>query len=400
MNISLSPEKTLSRMIYKFSATAYEVADFNLSNLNNLNIIDIGNFEEFSAEETVDLFGQLSGMYIGTLSLNNNLNTDRPTSIINNNTKENLLEKIKEQVEYNVGGGYRYKFNNLTSIWVEQYPVLTFEAELRELNAERADLAHQGLSTKEVDEKIAEYNKLINFITTEQTYPLITLVINGKDFSLGKNKVFVLQDVFDNLSNIYLKYSGPIIINYTCKVTQVEDISKTVQAIETSLVWGQLAGIFTSTDKTLLSYNFRYNDIKQYQIPDINGDYDNINFDLFKSENIFDIVKEKSRFQIEEIYDIENGFSNYDKDTDTWDNGTIFYNFTDILSMEIEADQGSVLLLDNNDGSTTQITIGTTEKYVLNPSDTLIKGIRFEKPTYAIINYKCATMQTTKNVGG
>lgn len=400
MNISLSPEKTLSRMIYKFSATAYEVADFNLSNLNNLNIIDIGNFEEFSAEETVDLFGQLNGMYVGTLSLNNNLNTDRPASIINNNTKENLLEKIKEQVEYSVGGGYRYKFNNLTSIWVEQYPVLTFEAELRELNAERADLAHQGLSTKEVDEKIAEYNKLIDFITTEQTYPLITLVINGKDFSLGKNKVFVLQDVFDNLSNIYLKYSGPIIINYTCKVTQVEDISKTVQAIETSLVWGQLAGVFTSTDKTLLSYNFRYNDIEQYQIPDINGDYGNINFDLFKSENIFDIVKEKSRFQIEEIYDIENGFSNYDKDTDTWDNGTIFYNFTDILSMEIEADQGSVLLLDNNDGSTTQITIGATEKYVLNPSDTLIKGIRFEKPTYAIINYKCATMQTIKNVGG
>ena len=209
-----------------------------------------------------------------------------------------------------------------------------------------------------------------------------------------------MQDVFDNLSNIYLKYSGPIIINYTCKVTQVEDISKTVQAIETSLVWGQLAGVFTSTDKTLLSYNFRYNDIEQYQIPDINGDYGNINFYLFKSENIFDIVKEKSRFQIEEIYDIENGFSNYDKDTDTWDNGTIFYNFTDILSMEIEADQGSVLLLDNNDGSTTQITIGATEKYVLNPSDTLIKGIRFEKPTYAIINYKCATMQTTKNVGG
>lgn len=40
MNISLSPEDTLGRMLHNFSATAYEIADFNYNNLIKYNMIN------------------------------------------------------------------------------------------------------------------------------------------------------------------------------------------------------------------------------------------------------------------------------------------------------------------------------------------------------------------------
>lgn len=41
MNISLSPEKTLGRILHSFSATAYEVAEYNIQNLINNQLLDI-----------------------------------------------------------------------------------------------------------------------------------------------------------------------------------------------------------------------------------------------------------------------------------------------------------------------------------------------------------------------
>jgi hypothetical protein len=40
MNVSLSPIDSLGRMLHTFSATAYEVAEYNFSNLNRLNFIN------------------------------------------------------------------------------------------------------------------------------------------------------------------------------------------------------------------------------------------------------------------------------------------------------------------------------------------------------------------------
>jgi hypothetical protein len=44
MNISLKPNASLGRMLFEFSATAYEVLEFNLDNLNEYGIITIGSF--------------------------------------------------------------------------------------------------------------------------------------------------------------------------------------------------------------------------------------------------------------------------------------------------------------------------------------------------------------------
>jgi hypothetical protein len=39
MNISLSPNDTLSRMLHTFNCTAYEMAEYNFENLQKYNIM-------------------------------------------------------------------------------------------------------------------------------------------------------------------------------------------------------------------------------------------------------------------------------------------------------------------------------------------------------------------------
>lgn len=398
INVSLSPKNELGRMIFSFSATAYEVLEFNLDNLNTYGLITVGGFEEFTEDEKTSLLGQINGLYKGQYSIK--MNKDGSREFITE-TPDNLLELIKDQIEVSTGGGYQWKLLELTSIWVEQYPALEFENELYELEAERISLLGQEEIDEEAiaiyDEKIIKLKALRDASINQPSYPLITLIIGGKELSLGKNKIYYMKDVFDNLDKIYLKYSGPIIINFTCTAVQEEDISLIVESIDTSLVWGQLAGIFTSSYDILKNYDYLYQDIPTYRIPQLNKDnfhYEN-NFTVFKTENIFDIIKEHSKKEIELNYVIEGGFINYSPDTDTWDNGIVFYNFLDIDMIEIEADEGTMLKIKNDQDKEILVTIGPSEKYILNPSLAMIKGISFVKPTYAIINYKCSTMQTT-----
>lgn len=56
MNVSLAPNDTLGRMLHTFTATAYEVADFNYSNLNSFGFISIDDPEvQLLRFETVNL---------------------------------------------------------------------------------------------------------------------------------------------------------------------------------------------------------------------------------------------------------------------------------------------------------------------------------------------------------
>jgi hypothetical protein len=50
-------------MLYSFSATAYEVLENTIENLNEVNIIDIGEFESLVSEDRINSFGQISGIY-------------------------------------------------------------------------------------------------------------------------------------------------------------------------------------------------------------------------------------------------------------------------------------------------------------------------------------------------
>jgi hypothetical protein len=65
MNVSMTPNASLGRMIFEFSATAYEVLENTLENLNEIGITDVGVFSNEASTEEQSAFGQISGIYSG-----------------------------------------------------------------------------------------------------------------------------------------------------------------------------------------------------------------------------------------------------------------------------------------------------------------------------------------------
>lgn len=387
-NVSMQPNATVGRMIYEFSATAYEVMENTLENLDEFGIIDIGQFETLVSDEIHLSFGQITGIFT---TRGRNQNVD-------------IYSQIKKQEEISLTGGYKTRLEKVRSFWVERYPNTSFSAELTELYALRAELDKKGESTIEVDAKIQEYKDLEQALLGPQSVNT-KININGHNIMIMPNRMYSLKEDVYNLTLV--GSTVPIIINYICELTQQEDQSVgIVQAVDASRIWGQISGVFTGTDKILKTYNFDYGPNKtplriyngrpdRTVIYDSQGNVvvDNTNFNVYKTINLLDIIKEETRKQIELIYNVSGGFKLDEQGR--WTDGTIYYEFSDIIYFDIEVDAGSVIYLGKKeDGSDkAPIRIGPTERYTLNPMDALVKYIALAEPRFAVVNYKCLTNQ-------
>lgn len=410
-NVTLTPNKTLGRMIYEFSATAYEIADFDLKTLNTYNIINIGSFNNSTLETEDYIIGQVQGLIKGKVT-KINLIDENHERFWNTLSIDNLLEQIKSQINRNVDERYSYNLLELTSFWVERYPVLDFQDEILELQAKISDLKNENKSTSELEKQILYYDLLKSAANEESSSPVITINLDSKQIRLGKNKVYHSTNSFNGLNDIILEYSTPIIFNYIAKVKKVENTEKVVQGIDTTISWGQIAGIFSSNENVLENYNYHYNNF-DYEIPNIiyvnkgtaeepileySYSFDNSAYNLYKTENIFDVIKNETKKQVEKIYNTQ--LKNYDEKTDTWDDGSLYYNFNDIINISIEARKGTTLKIRDLKGVEKTIIVGPTERYTLNPSVELISYLTFEDSAFAIIDYKCSSIQTRKGAGG
>lgn len=390
MNVSLTPNTTLGRMIYEFSATAYEVLDNTLENLNEFGIINIGQFEGLTSDDTVLSFGQISGIYT---TRGRNLSTD-------------IYGQIKEQEEVSIGGGYKLQLKRVRSIWVERYPDTKFKSELSELYAKQAELSTAGESTADVDAQIDELLKLRDAIERGWEDSTIIISVNGKNLIIAPHRLYSLTYPITTLEVVAADY--PVIINYVCELRQIEDLSVgVVTAIDASRIWGQLAGVFTDTPDVIMEgYNYDYGPgeppYRVYSNSDLGVVYDamgnilvdNTNFNLYKTLNVYEVIKEETRKQVEFIYNIKDGFKE-NLDTGEWETENMRYSFSGIVSLEIEADPNTVLLIGKEeDGSDAiEIKIGNVGKYNLTPMENLVRYIVLKFPSYAIIDYKCLTTQ-------
>lgn len=388
LNISLTPNNTVGRMLYSFSATAYEVLENTIENLNEVNIIDIGEFESLASEDRINSFGQISGIY--------GRNID-------------LYAKIREQEEVSIGGGYKLNLVQVTDILVEQYPKIDLTAQLLELEALRAEAAGNEEDTSEYDRQIEECENLILALNGPES-ATIEINVNGSRILVAPGRMYHLSE---NVNSLSLSASTvPIIVNYVCQLNQVEDGSVgVVSAIDASRIWGQISGIFTGTDGVLKFYNYDYKNSDTYRIfsnvpanmekflvRDKQGDIivDNTTFNLYKTVNIYEIIKEETQKQVELIYNTHFELSSDGRLTD----GEIYYTFSDITLFDIEADEGTTILLSSNADGSNPITvkIGPTGRYTLNPLDNMIKYIALESAQFCVINYKCLTNQMRMKV--
>lgn len=364
INVSLTPNTTVGRMLYNFNATAYEVMEATLDNLNEFGIITRGedtNLSDSISEETVS-FGQISGLF---------------------SANTNFMELIGEQQERDLGNGYSFVLDNVKSFTIERYPNINLEGEI----AVAGD-SEEGLALQELQEAIRS-NSGVFFIT-----------VDNNDILVPANQQLTFD--FGSFTELLLVTDKvPLIINYTCGLKLVETSSEgTITAVTSTRVWNQISGVFTSTDEVLTDYDYNYLDSETYRIynpyPDDTVIYDdqgnvlvdNTNYNVYKTTDLLDAIKEDAKKQVELLYDTKfeldsNGY---------YTNGQMYYQFGDITSFEIEADEGTGFILNGS----TRIQMDSTNILHLNPADNMIRSIELTSPQYCVINYKCTCTLMTR----
>lgn len=410
-NVSLTPSEELGRLIYSFSATATEIDEVTLENLDEFGLIDIGEFQEQIGDiETV--VGQVSGLFTET---------------------DDIMQAIVEDCHVQLNGReYEHRFRNLKAISIDSYPSQDFDAEISILDVQLSELQNKieiqedlteyeylkmQKQIKELEQQKTELEKLKNSLSTTYYYPSIKLSIDGNEIRVKPNKTYNLDnfnmtsghqiyclphEATDKESKEKVKFYTPIIVNYIARVITVEALARTVVKKDVLTVWGQLAGAF-ETNKTILN---NYNNLRiktNYRIynetdPE-NGLYNIKNqrgYIVIQTTDILSAIKQLCLQQAENAYGTT--FDNYDEENDIYDDGTRYYAFEYISKIDIEADEGTIIYIQGNDSAERAIRIGATERYVINNLKTDdITGIRFAENSknYALINYSCKTTVTT-----
>lgn len=395
-NVSLTPNTSLGRMIYSFSATAYEVLDNTLTNLDECGIINIGSFNVVPTGEVIRSFGQIKGIYT----------TGAPIDVYG---------MIKQQEEVAVSGGYRLLLNRIVAFQIERYPheefVLLHEndeevrpqvlsrtigsADLLTLRAELSAAKQQGQEemVKDIEQQIKDLKSLQSTTQNGWEPSVVTLTINnGQKIIVPQDRLYTLTYPVTELLVEYADY--PIIINYISELSQIEDVTYgVVSSISMGRIWGQLSGVFTDNDETI-KYGY-YWDYKPGEPPFKVPNSDISNFNVYKTLNLYAAIEEDTRKQVEKIYKKYLQGEFVLNENGEWMSGTIIYSFSGIISFEIEARPNTTLKIGKNkDGSdAVVIRVGQTGRYKLSPLEEMINYIELVEPANIIVNYKCLTSQ-------
>lgn len=413
-DVSLTPKEELGRLVYSFSARAIEVEEPSLKNLNEFNLINIGEFQE-QIGDTKTIYGQVSGLFTES-----------------DDIMQAIIKNCHQVID---NSDYEYQFKDLKAISIDVYPNQDFNTQINVINTEivqkKKALEIETVEYKKtkIKNEIVELEKqkdtleMLQEATSQGNYnSTIRITIDGNEIRVKPNHTYNLDNfTMSSGHQIFTlpfevankKYYTPIIVNYTARVIMTETLSRIITNKDMLTVWGQLGGAFETNKDILNNYNnkrikseFRvFNETNPNATNSIYDAQHQMNYIIIQTTDILEAIKQLCREQIEHTYNTK--FSNYDEADDTYNDGTRYYAFEYISKIDIEADEGTIIYIKSkNDTVERPVRIGATERYVLN---NLINGdivsLRFAENTknYALINYSCKvsvlTMGATSNKG-
>lgn len=406
VNVTMSPNQQLGRMIYSISGTAYEVLENTYENLTKYGIQDLG-INNIDDDNDTYIIGQIDDLKIGGKELNGQITSWHDIELrafIADEIKTMVADSIDQKV-------YKYELETIESISFEAYPDHNLTEEQRYLESQIADLQSQTTLTKEESLQLEEYKiltKRIQGLIERQRYSpphRIKVQINNGTKSyelyLGLNQKYVLSDFTEIFGDdkaqssleikilptvIYtdkeneLYYYPPLICNYVAKIRQTENIKYIINEVIAARSWGQIAGLFTAD-----------NDFYEMQNSLVNNEF-KLPVNIYNTLKISDIIYQYAKAQVSDLFEYNaNYFDSYDEDEQAYYNSQEQNIYLRILGFElfdIECDKFNQLNIIGYNNEYNPI-IGPTNKYVLKYTELdAIKEITLKNSAYCIVNFQ------------
>lgn len=204
MDINFSPIDTLGRMLYNFSATAYEIDECSVENYRKYGALNLGNFEE-NLSYNFNKLGQLDGVF-----------KDDILKILTEKFNELTLDDKESKVEY--------------LKWLR----LTFNSEPYYIK-----LLNNGSVAPVPKEETPTQDAILGYIVYINNSPII---VNKKGF-------YELIEEEVNITSLYFPIETDVLIDYIANVSEKEIAQKKYSKINYYTKIGQETGSFKAYEK-------------------------------------------------------------------------------------------------------------------------------------------------------
>ena len=261
MQVSLTPKNELGRLIYSFSATAYEIDDAVLNTYNNYGIIDIGTFNP-NLSQTKTILGQIS-----SYGFNDNI-TDSPfkagQDIIGAgstpaaNSIANFI-KYNQTINNKIVTDFTINWFRLT---IESDPYLIIESSpgvfrpYDDIDSDGSDFID---FTNPIDYQLYQMESTYNGINI---YLGWLFTINGKQIIIAPpNNIYELkEETFSFKKNVQIipAKDTAMLVDFRLIEVRSEDISMTPKNIRAEKVNGQLIGTYSRNAELISRIYYKY----------------------------------------------------------------------------------------------------------------------------------------------
>ena len=244
MNVSFTPNQTVGRLFYNFSATAYEIDDFNLSNCIKYNIHNLNyNNEYYDNINYID--NDIN--YIGELILNSDDNSDILEVIKN---KSNFSKKIDNNI-------YLYSLKEIDWIYFSFPTTKPYD----EQGVDESSLLYHGYNNElsfEKNESDSFYiGHIININNTDIVIPQYkNYYITKEDMENAHFSNITIPEDKNNKKNIKILYKASL-NRIKIENNDISRIKKRYLKVGVGQIWGGIESGVEIISKIKSLYNYK-----------------------------------------------------------------------------------------------------------------------------------------------
>ncbi len=261
MQISLTPKNELGRLVYSFSATAYEIDEPIINTFNNYGLITVGTFNPNISYQTT-VMGQIS-----SFDFNDNIEGNvfkAGQDIIGAGqgraAANSIAKKIKYREPFNnkIVTGFNINWFRLT-IESEPYLIIEDGGVFRPFDDIDSDGSDPIDFTQPIDYQLYQIESTYNGINV---YLGWLFTINGQQIIISPpNNVYEIKDdlfIYNQNFSVIPAKDTAMLVDYRLVEVRQEDLTNLPKNIRIDKVNGQLMGTYSQDTQLISRINYKY----------------------------------------------------------------------------------------------------------------------------------------------